>query len=337
MDQFYKKIGPRRLQMVRINRTVPLYGGHDNQGIPMANWSLDGVIELIQKYYHQMRFTTERGWSTHSPHVMLTNKATRFAQTEYNRLMSKGDKDEKFNGMSDGLDPNNHRSKTTVNCRAKEHQAIANYLNILELAKEIPGRKYSKRECIEALGKVEVRLAEEDEDARARRRMEEARSEDEGVMAMIIDELFDNAEKNKDDSNSERPHLDLSVELDAANIARDGEEREHHDENNENEEDTNNERVENNNGTVRNEHIIVATTQRPLKVRLANVNELCFKDLSLEGRKVMEKRNPEVTRHNRQERLYRKMNFYATVHGNLDGSNEGDDVFENAFDRLINN
>ena len=36
MDQFYKKIGSRRLQMVRVNRTVPLYGGYDNQGIPMA-------------------------------------------------------------------------------------------------------------------------------------------------------------------------------------------------------------------------------------------------------------------------------------------------------------
>ena len=110
IDQFYKKIGPRRLQMVRVNQTVPLYGGFDKQGISLANWSLDGIIKLIQKYYHQMRFTTEKGWSTHSPHVMLMNKATRFAQTEYNCLMSKGDKDEKWNGMSDGLDPTNNRS-----------------------------------------------------------------------------------------------------------------------------------------------------------------------------------------------------------------------------------
>ena len=167
MDQFYKKIGPRRLQMVCINRTVPLYAGHDDQEIPMANWSLDSIIKLIQKYYHQMRFTTEKGWSTHSPHVMLTNKATRFAQTEYNCLMSKGDKDEKWNKASDDLDPTNNRSCTAVNCRAKEHLAIANYLNILELAVEIPGRKYSKKECIEALAKVEVRLADKDENGAA--------------------------------------------------------------------------------------------------------------------------------------------------------------------------
>ena len=61
----------------------------------MANWSLDGIIELIQKYNHQMKFTTEKGWSTHLPHVMLTNKATRYAQTEYNRLTSKSEKDDK--------------------------------------------------------------------------------------------------------------------------------------------------------------------------------------------------------------------------------------------------
>ena len=111
-----------------------------------------------------------------------------------------------------------------INCRAKEHLAIVNYLNILELAIEIPGRKFSKKEYLEALAKVEVRLADEDEDARARRRMEEARSEDEGVMASIIDELFDTAERNNDDNNTQRSHIDLSVELDAANIARDGEE-----------------------------------------------------------------------------------------------------------------
>ena len=55
-----------------------------------------------------MRFTNEKGWSTHSPHVMLTNKATRFAQTKYSRLKSKGDKDEKWNSMSDGLDATNN-------------------------------------------------------------------------------------------------------------------------------------------------------------------------------------------------------------------------------------
>ena len=81
----------------------------------MANWSLDGIIELIQKYYHQMKFTTEKGWSTHSPHVMLTNKAMRFAQTEYNHLKSNGDKDDKWMSLLDDVDPSNNRSNTAIN------------------------------------------------------------------------------------------------------------------------------------------------------------------------------------------------------------------------------
>ena len=51
----------------------------------------------------------------------------------------------------------------------------------------------------------------------------------------------------------------------------------------------------------------------------------------------MERRNPEITRHNHQECALRKMNIYATVHANLKSMNEGEDVFETAFDRLINN
>ena len=67
IETFYNKIGPQKLEMVHINRNAPLYGVCDKQGIPMANWSLGGIIELIQKYFHQMKFNTEKGWYTHSP------------------------------------------------------------------------------------------------------------------------------------------------------------------------------------------------------------------------------------------------------------------------------
>ena len=156
IENFYHKIRPCRLQLVRINRTAPLYVGDDKQGIPMVNWSLNGIIELIQKYYHQLKFSSDKGWTTHLPHVMLTNKALRFAQTEYNRLSSKSDKDKKWTNLSDDIDPTNNKSNTAVNCRAKEHLTIANYLNVLEIGIEKPGRKYSKKEFIRALGKVDI-------------------------------------------------------------------------------------------------------------------------------------------------------------------------------------
>ena len=61
---------------------------------------------------------------------------------------------------------------------------------MLEIGVEKPGRKYCKKEFVRALAKVEIRLEDKDEEARAQRMMEEARSEDKGVMPTIIDELF---------------------------------------------------------------------------------------------------------------------------------------------------
>ena len=172
----YHKIGHRRLQLVRINRTLPLHDGLGKQGIPMVNWSLDGIIELVQKYYHQMKFNSEEEWARHTPHVMLTSKAQRYAQSEYANTQSEHAHDEQFMNMNNSSsvhDPNRNRNDTAVKCRSKETLAIANYISVLEMAKEIPGRKYNKKAFITALAKVNVRLDDEDEDARAKQRMEQ--------------------------------------------------------------------------------------------------------------------------------------------------------------------
>ena len=80
----------------------------------------------------------------------------------------------------------------------------------------------------------------------------------------------------------------------------------------------------------------MATTQCPLKIRLANTNDLCFTDINKAGRRIMEVRNPEVTRFNRKMRFNPKMNFYADVHASLESSGDEEDVFEIAFRRFIN-
>ena len=80
--------------------------------------------------------------------------------------------------------------------------AITNFLNIFEVGIKTPGRKYCKKDFLSALAKVEIRLEDKDEEARARCRMEEAWSKDGGIMTFIIDELFDNAECSPDDKSS---------------------------------------------------------------------------------------------------------------------------------------
>ena len=82
--------------------------------------------------------------------------------------------------------------------------------------------------------------------------------------------------------------------------------------------------------------MIVGSTQRPISIRLANVNELCFIDIEVAGHRILECRKPEVSRFNCHERRKRKLNFYSEVHANLERSNEGDDIFESAFSRFIN-
>ena len=79
MEDLYGRIPYTYLQLAHINRTVPLYSGSDNQGNPMANWAMDGLIETVQKYYHKMNFHTGKsdGWFKHSAHVMLMSKASR--------------------------------------------------------------------------------------------------------------------------------------------------------------------------------------------------------------------------------------------------------------------
>ena len=114
-------------------------------------------------------------------------------------------------------------------------------------------------------------------------------------MASIIDKLFSNAERSSDDSNHQSGNVNLSVELDAANIAHDGEDIE--EEEDDELEEEHNEVREN----VSSSEVVVGSTQRPIGVRLANVNELCYVNIKLEGRKILERRNPEVTRFNCHE------------------------------------
>ena len=72
-------------------------------------------------------------------------------------------------------------------------------MSILEMITKIPGRKYNEDTFIAALGKIEVKLDDEDEEARAKQQMEQARTEDEGAMVAIIDKLFKNANRSGDD------------------------------------------------------------------------------------------------------------------------------------------
>ena len=88
MDELYNTIDARTLHVVKVNQTPPLYDGVDRNGALMVYWSMDSLIELIQKNYHQMDFQSKlKIWFKHSAHVMLKNKDHRFVQETYTKVV----------------------------------------------------------------------------------------------------------------------------------------------------------------------------------------------------------------------------------------------------------
>ena len=77
--QLYGAIDYKLLHLTRIDQTVPLYTGFNTDGRPMENWSIDGLIELVQKIYHKMNFINDNleGLMQHSSHLQFNNKSIR--------------------------------------------------------------------------------------------------------------------------------------------------------------------------------------------------------------------------------------------------------------------
>ena len=140
------------------------------------------------------------------------------------------------------------------------------------MTKEIPGRKYSKKAFIEALGKVEVKFSDDDEDAQAKQQMEQAQTEDEGTMAAIIEELFNNANRNTDNGRTndeiDMGGEDIATEGDNADVeVKNADEIDHKDINEDDEEVAGN-------ADVNSVDCIISTTGKKITCRLATIKEL---------------------------------------------------------------
>jgi hypothetical protein len=280
MEHLYSDLEGRLLHLVRLNRTHPLYNGCDNKGNPMAHWSLDGIIELIQKYYHQMNFdNSEEGWITNSPHIMLMNKARRFSEEEYKRSNSTSNSCEsetlEVEKSSTSKSPNLKAS--IIPNRAREHHAIAEYLNLLGVVKEVPDRQYSKLVMWKMLGQITTILDDKSQDDINKTLMEElSLTEEEKLLNDIADEIF---QEGMGDSVIT---LGTNVEC-----------------NEEEQDDEDGEDVVNGNDNLQNirddvadetEVDIFIGNTRKHKVRRAKVNHLAFIDIVEHGRELLVKK-----------------------------------------------
>ena len=138
MENFYTKLPPHILHLVRLNRTVPaLYDGVDQAGNPMAFWAHDAIIELLQKYFHEHnKENTIKSWIKNSPHLMFMNKAKRFSQSEYGRESKDGKELRYINQEDDGgkkRDRNHNKKRTFVPNRDREKKIISEFILLLKL------------------------------------------------------------------------------------------------------------------------------------------------------------------------------------------------------------
>ena len=196
MEGLYEHISYKYLHLTRINRTVLLYSGFDKQGDPMANWAMDGLIETVQKYYHKMNFNTGKpnAWLKHSSHVMVMSKASSTVMEEYSRLNNVEDHNSKLVDHKDTNLKTMKGVKSVKNSsspkREREACAVAEYLLLSKMTREIPDCKYEAKVMWDVLSECTVELISESEKARAERMVRESQTEEEIMLDRFTGSLY---------------------------------------------------------------------------------------------------------------------------------------------------
>ena len=294
-----------------------LHEGNDTNGSPMSNWAIDGLIELIQKFYHKMNFKNDNldGWMQHSPHLQLNNKSIRFARSEYTRVYSDAAKSAKFDDRSendyDGC--RNNRRASAVPKRLQEHLAIAEFCLLNRLAEEVPNRQYNQNSIWNSLGDITTPLTVETDEEKSSRWMDQVMSDEERALSNIADDIF--SARKADGATSESNEInnvtsEMTLEFDEVGAGGD--------ESNDTGEEVNvlgisdDEEVSDGNESEETESEIevqIGRNGKGIKVRRAKVNELSLVDIFTVAMKALIALNLPVTRYRKKIRAEREQKF----------------------------
>jgi hypothetical protein len=369
IEQIYGKIPFEVLQMMRANRCHPLYSGNDKRGNPMANWALDALIELMQRYYHKMNFTnTIEGWKLHSGNISLIATSIQFSTNEYTKVQSTDQMSTKFVDFVDydeTRDVDNRRKATKVPLRELEKQLIAEIILKSGVTRETPGRQYDPAMVWDVLKDVTTELGRESEVERGARYMQEARTAEEAILADITDtyyeqdkpegtgtnggeldggEEMDDCDENEEDwmtreaealaREAEQPESQSIEELDTSTLPQMLMDPAligalYSDEGPEVEDEATDD--------IETEHEVVVGNRRLGKVKRAKINVLCFTNIWEEGKTLMKKKNLKECRLRAKEREMRQRKALKDILYNDVGTPEGEDsVLKEAWERLDN-
>lgn len=326
MEHLYGQLSGKLLHFVRINRTQPLYDGVDKSNKPMAHWPLDGIIELLQKYYHKMRFdNSDYGWMSNSHHIMLLNKSKRYANDEFHKVTIN---DARLVDHVDIAERKPHagedskRLQTAIPNRAKEHHAIAEMLYILNVGDETPHRVYSKKDVWRALSRITTEIRQEtDKYLKDTLRKELLLTPEE----IAIDEITDNIFRNENDP-ADTHQLEHETQFSDDN---DSDTDEGNDENDAFSDKDSLHNIRNDRGDDYEMEFVVGLKHK-VKTKRAKLNPLAFKDVFAIGNTILQKKNFSVARLQKSRRQERKViirkGVYYAVHAITDGLSKPNDA-----------
>ena len=224
--QFYSKLPPHILHLVRLNCTVLLYNGVDQAGNPMAFWAHDAIIELLQNYFHEHnKENTIESWIKNSPHLMFMNKARPFLQSKYGRETKDRKESRYINQEDDGgkkRDKNCNKKRTFFPNRDREKKIISEFILLLKLTDDCAGRKYSSKDVWDIVrgDKITTKLIIENETDRVNRVQYETMMEDEKMLYAYAEELINDSNDDTDDIDQ----MEETVEFNPSSMIRDDEE-----------------------------------------------------------------------------------------------------------------
>ena len=249
---------------------------------------------------------------------MFMNKAKRFSQSEYGRESKEGKESRYIDQEDDGgekRDKNRNKKRTFIPNRDREKKIISEFILLLKLAEDCPGRKYSSKDVWDVVknDKISTKLIVENETDRVNRVEYETMTEEERMLSAYAEKLIDDANDDGDDTEQ----MESSVEFDPSSMIRDGEERAG---------ETGEEEVE-------RERVIV--TSRKINITKAKLNMLAFQDIFQVGEDEMKKKNYQVSRLRKQKRKERKLKIRQSVYEEVSNVNQRPPTVEEFIKRAL--
>jgi hypothetical protein len=197
IEDLYRRIPFDVLQTARENRFQPIHAGKDRDGVDMAEWALDAIMELLQIKYKGMNFPDSReGWQMHSTNMPLVARSKVYTQSEYTHMYDVEAFDElifEFKGAGEKQDKGNTKTQTKVPRRTKEKLMVAEVLSLVDCFNEKEGRKMKDDTFWKVLKDTTTELEEQtspiasNEEANA-----EGRSSGEKILVEVNQELVQN-------------------------------------------------------------------------------------------------------------------------------------------------